>query len=141
MLSYSTKKDNSIGEILMTNEGPTLDCWDEQIIGQEMRMKFAVSMIAQIIQGLKQLHDFGYSHGDLKLQNICARPRHNGKFKFTLIDLGVSMKLPCQGEVTSHKKFRGNLLTASPDHIQNRRPGIVDDIFSLLCVAYKFIFG
>ena len=78
----------------MTNEGPALDYWDEQIIGQEMRIKFAVSMIRQIIQGLKQLHDFGYSHGDLKIQNICARPRHNKKFKFTLIDLGVSMKLP-----------------------------------------------
>ena len=94
MLSYSTNTDNSIGEILMTNEGPTLDFWHEQIIGQEMRMKFAVSMISQIVLGLKQLHDFGYSHGDLKFQNICARPRHNKKFKFTLIDLGVSMKLP-----------------------------------------------
>ena len=37
----------------MTNEGPTLDFWHEQIIGQEMRIKFAVSMIRQIIQGLK----------------------------------------------------------------------------------------
>ena len=52
MLSYSTNTDNSIGEILMTNEGPTLDFWHEQI-GQKMRMKFAVSMINQIILGLK----------------------------------------------------------------------------------------
>ena len=76
-------------------------------------MKFVVSLIKQITQGLKQLHGFEYSHADLKLQNICARPRRNGRFKFTLIDLGVSMKLPQKGEVTIHKKFRGNILTAS----------------------------
>ena len=45
LLSYSTKKDNSIGEILMTNEGPALDHWDKNIFGMEKRMKFAVSMI------------------------------------------------------------------------------------------------
>ena len=53
MLSYSTNTDNSIGEILMTDEGPTLDFWHEKIIGQKMRMKFAVSMINKIILGLK----------------------------------------------------------------------------------------
>ena len=50
------------------------------------------------------------------------------------------MKLPLEGEVTTHKKFRGNLLLSSADHIINRRPGIVDDIYSLLCVAHLFIF-
>ena len=45
LLSYSTKKDNSIGEILMTNEGPALDHWDKKISGMKIRMKFAVSMI------------------------------------------------------------------------------------------------
>ena len=103
-------------------------------------MKFMIAMIIQLIQGLKQLHGFGYSHGDLKLENICARPGKDGIFKFTLIDLGVASKLPRIGENTQHKNFRGNLLTASPDHIKNRRAGAVDDFYSLLCVAYYFVF-
>ena len=93
------------------------------------------------MNGLKLLHDFGYSHGDLKINNICARPQRDGKFKFTLIDLGVTSKLRNIGELTTHKKFRGNLLTASPDHIINRRPGSIDEVYSLLCVAYLFVYG
>ena len=50
------------------------------------------------------------------------------------------MKLPKIGESTKHKKFRGNLLTASIDQIKNKRPGAIDDIYSLLCVAYQFVF-
>ena len=77
-------------------------------------------MMTQLQEGLKQLHSFGYSHGDLKLENICARPDKDGHFKFTLVDLGVSSKLTRIGQVTKNKSFRGNLLTASPDHLRNR---------------------
>ena len=90
---------------------------------------------------MKLLHEFGYAHGDLKMANICSRLKQNGRFKFTLIDLGVSMRLPLKGEITKNKKFRGNLLLASYDHIRNRRSGAVDDIYSLLCVAHLFIYG
>ena len=55
--------------------------------------------------------------------------------------MGVSSKLTRIGENTKEKNFRGNLLTASPDHLRNRRAGAVDDFYSLLCVAYYFTFG
>ena len=32
------------------------------------------------------------------------------------------------------------MLTASPDHIKNRRAGAVDDFYSLLIVAFYFVF-
>ena len=76
-----------------------------------------VAMIKGILPGLKKMHSFGYSHGDLKSDNICARASNNGQFKFTLIDLGVASKLPKIGEDTKHKSFRGNFLSASPDHL------------------------
>ena len=50
------------------------------------------------------------------------------------------MKLPKIGESTKHKKFRGNLLTASIEQIKNKRPGAIDDIYSLLIVAHQFVF-
>ena len=86
------------------------------------------------------MHHFGYSHGDLKSENICARICNDGSFKFTLIDLGVVSKLTKIGEDTKHKSFRGNFMASSPDHIINRRASIVDDLYSLLCVAYFFVF-
>ena len=35
--------------------------------------------------------------------------------------------------------FRGNLLASSADHLKNKRPGSIDDLYSMLCVAYYFI--
>ena len=57
-------------------------------------------MLSQLLLGLKKLHDLGYSHGDLKPQNICARKSHDGSIKFTLIDLGMSAKLSLIGETS-----------------------------------------
>jgi serine/threonine protein kinase len=51
-------------------------------------------MLRQVLPGLAHLHMIGYSHGDLKLENICARTSINNNFKFTLIDFGMSQKLP-----------------------------------------------
>ena len=141
LLSYSVGKNHEVGEILMTNGGKNLAHWRQKIRQQDKRMQFMIAMISQLQEGLRQLHSFGFSHGDLKLENICARPGKDGNFKFTLVDLGVSSKLSRIGEDTRHKNFRGNLLTASPDHLNNRRAGAVDDFYSLLCVAYNFTFG
>ena len=87
------------------------------------------------------MHSFGYSHGDLKPDNICARVSSDGSFKFTLIDLGVASKIPKIGEDTKHKSFRGNFMFSSPEHISARRASVIDDLYSLLCVAYTIVFG
>ena len=50
-------------------------------------------MLKQLILGLEKIHNLGYSHGDLKPENICARKTHDGQIKFTLIDLGMSARL------------------------------------------------
>ena len=40
----------------------------------------------------------------------------------------------------NQKLFRGNLLTSSLDHILSHRSSVIDDIYSLLCVAFQFVF-
>ena len=50
-------------------------------------------MLSQVIKGLEMIHELGYSHGDLKPANLCARHSQHGMTKFTLIDLGMSAKL------------------------------------------------
>ena len=72
-------------------------------------------MIEQIIPSLKLLHSFGYSHGDLKLENICYRSTKKGQHKFTLIDFGVCQKFPKPGLSTEKKSFRGNFMFAAAD--------------------------
>ena len=85
------------------------------------------------------IHNLGYTHGDLKMQNICARKSHDGSFKFTLIDLGMSAKSAKLGESYANKAARGNLLFASIDSIMRNKNSKLDDLYSLLCVAYYFI--
>ena len=71
-------------------------------------------MLRQVLPGLAHLHMIGYSHGDLKLENICARTSINNNFKFTLIDFGMSQKLP-QSDKPNKKNtyFRGNFMFSS----------------------------
>ena len=134
--------DQSKGEIMMTNGGPNLLSWKSKISTQRTKMLFSLAMIYQVVKGLERLHNFGYAHSDLKLENICARVASDGKLKFTLIDFGVVSKLKKIGEVYDYnrKLFRGNLLTSSLEHILSHRSSIIDDIYSLLCVAYIFVF-
>ena len=58
--------------------------------------------------------------------------------KFTLIDFGVCSKLPTNGSIPAHKNFRGNLKFCTAEHIENRRPSRIDDLFSLVFIAYDF---
>ena len=93
-----------------------------------------------MIPALKKIHGLGLSHGDIKHENICVRIDSNDKLKFTLIDFGVSSTLPKLGQNTEKKRFRGNLNFASPEHITKKRASRIDDIYSLVCVAYRFVF-
>jgi len=67
----------------------------EKIEDRKSKIGFAVDMLREIIPALALLHNFGYSHGDLKPENICARTSNLcDRLKFTLIDFGMSQKLP-----------------------------------------------
>ena len=98
-------------------------------------------MLRQIIPGLERLHAQGYSHGDLKLENICARTSQNGNLKFTLIDFGMSQKIVKRNTKKDipTKVFRGNLMFASDRQIQIYKPTKVCDLVSLMYVVYFFI--
>lgn len=66
---------------------------------------------------LCKLHRLGYSHCDLKLENICARVDFDNRLQFTLIDFGVVSKLAKQQKISDKKGFRGNFVFSSFDHL------------------------
>ncbi len=74
----------------MTNGGECLEGWMKKVVSRRNKLCFMADMLRQIIPGLARLHQQKYSHGDLKLENICARTSGNGALKFTLIDFGMS---------------------------------------------------
>jgi tRNA A-37 threonylcarbamoyl transferase component Bud32 len=56
----------------------------------EARTHFAADMLRDMIMSLKTLHSLGYSHGDIKGDNICCRLGKDNKYRFTLIDFGTA---------------------------------------------------
>ena len=78
LLGYSISNDGKIGEIMMTNGGMNLLHWQKKITSERNRMIFSLCMIYQVVQGLEKVHNFGYAHSDLKLENICARVASDG---------------------------------------------------------------
>ena len=129
------------GEIMMANAGNTLSRWSHDIGSDlETRFEFAFEMCKQLINALKRLHTVGYSHCDLKYENICASVNKAGKLIFTLIDFGVSSKLKLGSKCRNIKVFRGNFNYSTFEHIANGRANQVDDVTSLLYIAFKFVY-
>ena len=124
----------------MMDAGDSLDKWPISGFSRPHAVQFVCQMLKQVIPALQKLHNLGFSHGDIKPGNICAKYDANGALRFTLIDFGVSSRLFHQGEKRRPGPFRGNLNFASPEHLSNRRASRLDDIYSLLCVAYMFVF-
>ena len=62
----------------MTHGGLTLEKWEIKMRSRENKETFALVMLKQLILGLKKIHNLGYSHGDLKPANICARQSSEG---------------------------------------------------------------
>ena len=95
----------------MTNGGECLEFWMERLKSNRSRINFAVEMLRQIIPGLERLHSLGYSHGDLKLENICARSTQGDScLKFTLIDFGMSKVFnPKANEKNNMKTLAGTV--------------------------------
>ena len=87
MLGYKVAKKYS--EIMMTHGGNSLDKWFPNLKDRTERVHFAADMLRQIIMALKTLHGVGYSHGDMKPENLCVRQNSGGRLKFTLIDFGI----------------------------------------------------
>lgn len=53
----------------------------------------ALDMGIQMVDALKQLHEIGYIHNDIKLDNICYEPiGGTDRYKYRLIDFGLSSK-------------------------------------------------
>ena len=91
LLSYKLSLDG--GELLMNDAGKSLDKWYRMGFSRAHRMKFTCEMLRQVVRALNKLHDLGFSHGDIKPENICAKYNDKGELIFTLIDFGVSLRL------------------------------------------------
>ena len=132
---------NNTSEILMAYAGQTVDQWQQQLVRWEDRLCFASTMICQMVKTLEKLHSLGFTHCDIKGDNICAVLDPYGQLQFTLIDFGVSTGFRSSKKIKQRKSFKGNFLFASFDHISFGRADKIDDLISLVYLAFYFVHG
>ena len=70
LLGFHFKNDCS--EILMANAGQTVEVWQEQLSEWEEKLCFVSAMVSQLVKTLEKLHSLGFTHCDIKGDNICA---------------------------------------------------------------------
>jgi tRNA A-37 threonylcarbamoyl transferase component Bud32 len=98
----------------------------------------AVSIALQVAEGMKEAHDTGILHRDLKPDNIILQ--QSGRSDFVkLIDFGIA-RFQSQSSLAT-ASFIGTPRYMSPEQIQGRELDERSDIFSLGVILFEMITG
>ena len=140
--------------------GPNLEKFLHSIYFSKMslfhRICCCFDMMRQLLRPLQRLHRSGYTHGDLKPENICIQLRGGRKealptdepvfgepyvsmYEFRLIDFGIVTRFKPKKLPRRYQSFLGNLCFASKRTLMQEQTRFHDDIESLLYVACQFL--
>jgi serine/threonine protein kinase len=90
---------------------------------------------SQVLSGLAYLHEQGFAHGDVKLENVLLTDDDHAK----LADFGLSIDVSCQATVTS---TAGTVLYAAPEIIRKQpHDAKAADIWAFGILVYAAITG
>lgn len=134
MISYEESPNSA--EILMEALGPNLRKLLKQCPGNEFCKTTVYMITIQLIKRIRLLHQLGYVHNDLKLDNIIVG--HKDPQQIYLIDFGLSCKYYEEDGTHSKKKyvekFSGNFLFASLNSCRGNNKSRRDDVQSCMYI-------
>jgi serine/threonine-protein kinase len=104
--------------------------------GQRVGIAQAVSIAAQIAEGLAYAHQRGVVHRDIKPANIMVVP--NGPVKIT--DFGIARRRAAS-ELTQTGMLLGSPKYMSPEQVIGKRADHRSDLFSLGVILYEMLCG
>jgi eukaryotic-like serine/threonine-protein kinase len=104
--------------------------------GQPLRVSQALSIAAQVAEGLAYAHQRGVVHRDIKPANIMVVA--NGPVKIT--DFGIA-RMRGTGDLTQTGMLLGSPKYMSPEQVIGKRADHRSDIFSLGVIVYEMLCG
>lgn len=115
-------------------EGKTLEEWLRE--HQKMSYEMAVSMVAQVLDGLIHAHQKGIIHRDIKPANILIS--EGGEIK--IMDFGIA-RIRNAERLTSHGKTIGTLEYMAPEQIKGQEGDERSDIYAVGSIFYELVSG
>ena len=104
--------------------------------GRPLRVAQAVSIAAQVAEGLAYAHQHGVVHRDIKPANIMVVA--NGPVKIT--DFGIA-RMRGSGDLTQTGTLLGSPKYMSPEQVIGKRADHRSDLFSLGVILYEMVCG
>ncbi|CAI5452210.1 unnamed protein product [Caenorhabditis angaria] len=102
-------------------------------------------ILIQAIAALRDLHDVGYIHRDVKAANMCFGITPKNRHVLMLVDFGLIRRYKCENgewrEQRSHAGFRGTHRYVSVRVHSRMEQTPSDDIVSLLYTGYELMIG
>lgn len=108
----------------------------EKIASGPLGVEQAVDIAVQVAKGLRETHDKGIIHRDIKSANIMVTPRGQAK----IMDFGLA-KLAGQKTITKQAAVMGTIHYMSPEQARGKHVDQRTDIWSLGVVLYEMLAG
>jgi hypothetical protein len=100
----------------------------------------AVSLIAQIGNGLDAIHAAGLVHRDVKPANVLLSGEAGSEHAY-LTDFGVARNVATQSGLTQTGRFVGTLDYVAPEQISGEPIDARVDVYALGCLLFKLLTG
>ena len=114
-------------------DGPTLK---ERIQAGQLKLDEVLDMAIQVAEGLREAHEKGIIHQDIKSANIMVTPKGQAK----IMDFGLA-KLAGAVQITKVGTTMGTAVYMSPEQARGDKVDHRTDIWSLGIVLYEMVTG
>jgi|SoimicmetaTmtHMA_FD_contig_41_2587870_length_3522_multi_5_in_0_out_0_2 class 3 adenylate cyclase/tRNA A-37 threonylcarbamoyl transferase component Bud32 len=108
-----------------------------EVIRRGLNARQALSLLAQVASALREVHNRGVIHRDIKPGNLMAR----GDGSIVLADFGIAKRLDDNKGRTRHGELYGTPYYVSPEQIEGAPATAQSDIYSLGIIFHEMLTG